>query len=188
MATAMVARSLGSRAAGRHDRGQKLRSGAPARSVSRGVVGAEQRLCVCASQAAATQPMQAEVVPLAHEPGWARGWVSLCHRPVGPTTAGCGILVFVSKIYGGRAAGRLFILFDCVLMTKQRELLYFSRLKYINHLRRRPGSLDLHPRVRSVLCCFSVADNKTGPQMNHQSSYRARQTLTGARSDTRYIK
>ena len=72
--------------------------------------------------------------------------------------------------------------------TKQRELLYFSRLKYINHLRRRPGPLDLHPRVRSVLCCFSVAGNKTGPQMNHQSSYRARQTLTGARSDTRYIK
>ena len=64
----------------------------------------------------------------------------------------------------------------------------FQCLKYINHLRRRPGPLDLHPRVRSVLCCFSVAGNKTGPQMNHQSSYRARQTLTGARSDTRYIK
>ena len=49
------------------------------------------------------------------------------------------------------------------------ELLYFSRLKYMNHLRRRPGPLDLHPRVRSVLCCFSVAGNKTGPQMNPQT-------------------
>lgn len=50
-----------------------------------------------------------------------------------------------------------------------RELLYFSRLKYINHLRRRPGPLDLHPRVRSVICCFFVAGNKTGPQMNPQT-------------------
>ena len=49
------------------------------------------------------------------------------------------------------------------------ELLYFSRLKYMNHLRRRPGPLDLYPRVRSVLCCFSVAGNKTGPQMNPQT-------------------
>ena len=49
------------------------------------------------------------------------------------------------------------------------ELLYFSRLKYMNHLRRRPEPLDLHPRVRSVLCCFSVAGNKTGPQMNPQT-------------------
>jgi hypothetical protein len=54
-------------------------------------------------------------------------------------------------------------------MRKLRELLYFSRLKYINHLRRRPGPLDLHPRVRSVICCFFVAGNKTGPQMNPQT-------------------
>ena len=56
-----------------------------------------------------------------------------------------------------------------LIRLKRWELLYFSRLKYIYHLRRRPGPLDLHPRVRSVLCCFSIAGNKTGPQMNPQT-------------------
>lgn len=78
-----------------------------ARSVSRGVVGVgaeQQRLSVCV----ATRKLQARSNST-HSGGggctststtctrtWARrGWVSLCRRPAGPTSAGCGILVVV---------------------------------------------------------------------------------------------